>query len=285
MSLFLHFLRLLQIECRGVKSYVLKITFYRKLVLGRYKHNILWHYVENFITCVNSALALRNIHDETTCMLDYKSPCVFGMSTLHDHPANIKKLGWRRIFVNNFGAKLDFTGLVKRVFGWLHAIQYSSAETAAGLLASRLFDHNDFYPAFVRDLGNCTKEIIIESPFITRKRMAHLLPTLRRLRARGVKVVINTRHPHEHDDFYMAQAFKAIAQLQSLGILVLYTGGHHRKLAVLDRAIVWEGSLNILSQSNSCEIMRKITSRTLAEQMIQFLRLDEYLNRNWHERF
>lgn len=156
---------------------------------------------------------------------------------------------------------------------------------ASGLLASRLFDHDDFYPAFVRDLSSCTQEIIIESPFITRKRMAHLLPTLRRLRARGVKVIINTRHPDEHDNFYMAQAIEAVAQLQSLGILVLYTGGHHRKLAVLDRAIVWEGSLNILSQNNSCEIMRKITSRALAEQMIRFLRLDEYLNRDWHERF
>lgn len=156
---------------------------------------------------------------------------------------------------------------------------------ASGLLASHLFDHNDFYPAFVRDLADCTQEVIIERPFITRKRLAHLLPTLRRLRARDVKVVVNTRHPDEHDDFYMAQAFEAVAQLQSLGILVLYTGGHHRKLAVLDRAIVWEGSLNILSQSDSCEIMRKITSKALAEQMIHFLRLDEYLNRDWHEGF
>lgn len=156
---------------------------------------------------------------------------------------------------------------------------------AGELLASRLFDHNDFYPAFVRDLSNCTKEVIIESPFITRKRMAHLLPTLRRLRAREVKVVINTRHPDEHDDLYTVQAFEAVAQLQSLGILVLYTGGHHRKLAVLDRAIVWEGSLNILSQNDSCEIMRRITSKALAEQMIHFLRLDGYLNRDWHERF
>jgi len=52
----------------------------------------------------------------------------------------------------------------------------------------------------------------------------------------------------------------AIGDMQKLGVIVLYTVGHHRKLAVLDRKIVYEGSLNILSFNDSCEIMRKITS-------------------------
>lgn len=156
---------------------------------------------------------------------------------------------------------------------------------AGDLLASSLFDQNNFYPAFMRDLRMCTKEVVIECPFITSRRVAKLLPALRRLRSRNVNVVINTRDPIEHDGIYRYQALEAIKNLQSLGILVLYTGGHHRKLAILDRTIIWEGSLNILSFSSSCEIMRRITSRALAEQMINFLRLGKYLKKDWHDRF
>jgi hypothetical protein len=54
-------------------------------------------------------------------------------------------------------------------------------------------------------------------------------------------------------------------------------GGHHRKLAIIDRRLLWEGSLNMLSQNDSCEIMRRIESNSLATQMIHFARLDKYL--------
>ncbi len=148
---------------------------------------------------------------------------------------------------------------------------------ATDLLTSELFDQNTFYRAFMRDLGFCMNEAIIESPFITSNRVASLLPIFGKMRSRGVRITIITRDPAEHDAPYDAQAADAIDKLLDLGVEVIYMGNHHRKLAILDRAITWEGSLNILSQGNSCEIMRKITSQALAEQIIQFLRLNAYL--------
>ena len=144
---------------------------------------------------------------------------------------------------------------------------------ANGLVASALFDQDNFYDAFLSDLSNCRKELIIECPFMTIRRISMLLPILRKLRRRGVTILINTRDPAEHDDIYEQQALEAISWLQELGAHVLYTGGHHRKLAILDRNVLWEGSLNILSHNDSCEIMRKITSPILAEQMIRFLNI------------
>ncbi len=38
----------------------------------------------------------------------------------------------------------------------------------------------------------------------------------------------------------------------------LLTGNFHRKLAVIDRTILWEGSLNILSQNRSQKVMSRI---------------------------
>jgi len=60
-----------------------------------------------------------------------------------------------------------------------------------------------------------------------------------------------------------------------MGVHVLYTGGHHRKLVVIDRRVLYEGSHNVLSQNNSSEVMRRIESAQLAWQMIAFVGLDK----------
>jgi phosphatidylserine/phosphatidylglycerophosphate/cardiolipin synthase-like enzyme len=144
------------------------------------------------------------------------------------------------------------------------------------LADSKLFNESTFYQALAKDLKNCGSELLIECPFIANRRLQKLLPTLRDLKKRKVRIVVNTRDPQEHDEGYRRDsAYRAIAALQRLGVQVLYTDGHHRKLAIIDRSIMYEGSLNILSQNSSSEIMRRIESVQLAWQMIGFVELDK----------
>lgn len=146
------------------------------------------------------------------------------------------------------------------------------------LLTSKLFNEETFYPIFTKDLGKCLHEVIIESPFVTNRRLMQLLPVLQKLKERKVRVIINTRDPIEHDDGYHREdAHKALASLQRIGVQVLYTTGHHRKLVLIDRHILYEGSLNVLSQNNSCEVMRRIESSQLAWQMARFVGIDKFL--------
>lgn len=60
-------------------------------------------------------------------------------------------------------------------------------------LASRLYDNPNFYKTFKKDLEHAQFSVIIESPFITAKRMEELLPILRKLRQRSVRVTVNAR--------------------------------------------------------------------------------------------
>lgn len=145
------------------------------------------------------------------------------------------------------------------------------------LVSSLLFNERTFYAQFRQDLERSRKEIVIESPFMTSKRVRSLLPGLRSAIRRGVKVTVNTREPEEHEGFLRREAEWAIPTLQAIGVRVLFTGGHHRKLAIIDRKVLWEGSHNILSQNDSCEIMRRIDSTALAQQMIDFTKLSKFL--------
>ncbi len=147
------------------------------------------------------------------------------------------------------------------------------------LVQSKLFNEQTFYPAFMKDIEKCKRVLFIECPFITHKRMNALYPSFRRLTKRGVRVVINTRDPIEHDSPMNIVANEVVSLLQDIGVSVLFTGNHHRKLAILDGYILYEGSLNILSQNDSCEVMRRIESEELTRQMISFVKLDKLLGR------
>jgi phosphatidylserine/phosphatidylglycerophosphate/cardiolipin synthase-like enzyme len=147
------------------------------------------------------------------------------------------------------------------------------------LLGSRLLDENTFYDAFMKDLKHCHSEVIVESPFVTNRRVSQLFGILEKLKERKVRVAINTRDPEDHDSEYMREeAREALSTLQHIGVHIMFTESHHRKLAVIDRSIVYEGSLNILSQNNSCEVMRRIESVQLAWQMIRFVKIDKLLS-------
>jgi len=145
-------------------------------------------------------------------------------------------------------------------------------------LSSTLYDEKTFYQTFLRDLEGCRSEVIIESPYITSKRAEMLIPIFNALLSKGVKIYVMTRNPQEHEENMEYQSEEAISQFERMGVHVLLCiGNHHRKLAILDRKVLWEGSLNILSQNHSREIMRRIESETLAMQMFNFLKLAKFL--------
>ena len=151
-------------------------------------------------------------------------------------------------------------------------------QESTNAFTSRLFDEKSFYGAFTKDLLNAKEEVIIESPFITTSRMKSLTPIIKKLLNRDIKIYVITRDPSEHDNPYASQSEAEIQQFEVLGIQALICAGkHHRKLAVIDRKILWEGSLNILSQTKSREIMRRINDEKTALEIFSFLKLEKFL--------
>ncbi len=146
------------------------------------------------------------------------------------------------------------------------------------LLSSKLYDETTFYNQFLADLRRCRTEVIIESPYMTVRRCKQVAPILQKLTRRGVKVTVTTREPSDHDNLLRIQALQSTEILKSVGVRVFYFDNlHHRKLALLDGHVMFEGSLNILSQANSKEVMRRIVSQQLTSEMIKFIQLQKQL--------
>ena len=132
------------------------------------------------------------------------------------------------------------------------------------LIRSKLYTDENFYKAFMSDLSKCTDEVLIKSPFMTTRRVRLLLPVLLRLRRKGVRITIHTRDPQEGDSMRL-DAHKVLSMLLSNGIHVVFIDKLHRKIAILDNKNLWEGSLNILSQNNSREMMRRSVSKDMVK--------------------
>lgn len=108
--------------------------------------------------------------------------------------------------------------------------------------------------------------------------MRGLFPIFEKLIERGVKVYVLTRDPREHSKSLEHQSEAEIQRFEELGVQVLLcTGNHHRKMAILDRKVLWEGSLNILSQTKSREIMRRIDDEQTTIDTLNFLNLERFL--------
>ncbi|MCM8787961.1 MAG: AAA domain-containing protein [Candidatus Omnitrophica bacterium] len=142
---------------------------------------------------------------------------------------------------------------------------------------SRLFNQRDFYKNFIGDLLKSKQEVIIISPFITSERVRMLIPIFEHLiKNKGIKIFILTRPPKDHNDYKMEyQAKVEIKKFENMGIIVLPFSKIHQKLAIIDRNILWEGSLNILSYRDTHEEMRRFEGKETSQQMMAFLNLDK----------
>lgn len=144
-------------------------------------------------------------------------------------------------------------------------------------LSSKLYDQNTFDNQFMCDLRKARKSVIIESPFLRTARVEKFIPIFHRLKKRGMTILLNTKPLEEHDEIYKLQVRKSLSLLQSAGVDVIFTVKHHRKLAIIDRQVIYEGSLNILSYHDSCEIMRRTLSVIGAKMLIDFIGLNKFM--------
>lgn len=146
------------------------------------------------------------------------------------------------------------------------------------ITSSILYDETTFYNKFKHDLLAARNEVIIESPFISTRRMQELRSLFEKLINRDVKIFIFTRDPKEHCHEFEIQSEEEIQYFESIGVQVLLcVGNHHRKLGMIDRSVLWEGSLNILSQIHSREIMRRIESKKMTQEMFDFLKFNRWI--------
>jgi AAA domain/PLD-like domain len=135
-----------------------------------------------------------------------------------------------------------------------------------------------FYALFKDEIQAARESISIASPFLTSTRVDDILPLLKDAQQRGVKVEIFTKPLDENnEDTEEKQKRKewdrmAMDVLKTTGIELLHRYKMHMKWAIIDKRILYYGSLNILSHKDTLESMLRFTHPLLAQEIYDVLR-------------
>jgi hypothetical protein len=157
------------------------------------------------------------------------------------------------------------------VFGG--AVEMSSART--------VLTQEHFYPALAYDIERAKHRIVIYSAFITSNRIGSLALLFQSAVQRGVSVYVVTKSRQERKKSERRNYEELERALSRWGVTVVHKRGMHEKVVFLDddgdNGVVWTGSLNPLSFSNTQEIMERREDREVVQDFAKTLCLDALL--------
>jgi superfamily I DNA and/or RNA helicase len=138
-----------------------------------------------------------------------------------------------------------------------------------------MYTEKNFWAKFFQDVKQSRKRLIILSPFLSIRRSSNFMDSFRAMKGRGIDIRIYTRPSNQQAGEMANQADIVIEQLRSIGAMVIERRSMHQKVAIIDDAIAWEGSLNILSHKDTEEQMRRFEGQSTVEEIIRNLELDQ----------
>ncbi len=130
-----------------------------------------------------------------------------------------------------------------------------------------IFDKSNFLPVFSNDIMNANNEILIVSPFVTKRRTQQMIKELEIVTANKVNVTVITRPASDFKNRDLSSWNDSIEQLKMTNIHIIFKSNIHQKFAIFDQKIVWYGSINLLSYGSAEESMMRINSTKIAYEL------------------
>lgn len=128
---------------------------------------------------------------------------------------------------------------------------------------------SNLLPVYDNDILAAEREILIVSPFITRRRTLQMMQQLEIALRNKVKVTVVTRPTGDFGEKEPAALQGALYVLQHAGVNVVFRSNIHQKFALIDQKIVWYGSINLLSFGNAEESIMRLESPNIAGELLK----------------
>jgi hypothetical protein len=147
-------------------------------------------------------------------------------------------------------------------------IGYCTAPAEGEITGGNVIYGTQSFASVMRQDFECAKEsILIVSPFIRKRRSENVLEWLQPAHAGGIAIRMVTRPPENYGAEAGATVAACIAHLRSAGMKVTERAAIHQKFVLIDKRIVWYGSLNLLSYGASEESLMRLASREVAAEL------------------
>ena len=159
----------------------------------------------------------------------------------------------------------------KRLKGYA-AIGYKTINTAqptlfdnikvipSSVVENQIFNGSTFYRPYTSDLTKAKHSIVISSPKLYRTEQNSLVTLLKELAQQGIEILITTAAENEQTAFIQSKGLSVKVKPK----LSLYT-------TIIDKEVVWYGSINTLGYASKDDNMIKVTDIYLANELIEVI--------------
>ena len=156
----------------------------------------------------------------------------------------------------------------KRLKGYA-AIGYSAKSDSKPFEATNaIFDNHNFMTVFSNDISSAKSDMVIVSPYMTKKRLSQMLNLLSSGINNGAKLTIVTRPETDYKEKGRSTFSDMINSIRLTGAKLILKSNIHQKFAIIDQRIVWYGSINLLSFGSSEESIMRLDSINIANELI-----------------
>jgi len=118
------------------------------------------------------------------------------------------------------------------------------------------------------DLLNAVREILIVSPFVTKRRVSQDAP----LPGRSAGAKGQGGYRHEAGSRFQGEGSPGsggdLGVIPAAGIQMVFKSNIHQKFAVFDQKIVWYGSINLLSFGRAEESIMRLENPNIADELL-----------------
>ena len=136
-------------------------------------------------------------------------------------------------------------------------------------VSNSIFDCSSYWDAFGNDVLSAKASVIISSPYLATKRVTWLCTIQETLAGRGIPVTVFTLSPENYPEDGRDHHAQLIQTLSAIGVKVIQQNNCYERYAVIDAALVWYGSTNLLSIAKEDDSMMRLANPTIAAELLE----------------
>lgn len=133
-------------------------------------------------------------------------------------------------------------------------------DISSSIAENQIFNGSTFYRPYTSDLTKAKRSIVISSPKLYRTEKNPLVTLLKELAQQGIEILITTAAENEQTAFIQSKGLSVKVKPK----LSLYT-------TIIDKEVVWYGSINTLGYASKDDNMIKVTDIHLANELIEMI--------------
>ena len=121
---------------------------------------------------------------------------------------------------------------------------------------------------FESDIRNAKFEIIIVSPYIRRNRASQMLRLLSEAQINGVRTNVITRPAGKYRLTDQPGVITLMNEIRDAGISIAEKPNIHQKFIVIDKNLIWYGSINLFSFGSAEESIMRFENMEIADELL-----------------